>query len=75
MKRNPVLLVMSIFAGLQALSGGAFLLDVFGAKTAGLVVLALAAVQAGVQYWVRGQVTPLADPRDNLGRPMRTGSM
>jgi hypothetical protein len=70
-KRNPVLLAMSLLATLQALTGGAFLVDLFGAKVAAGIVLALAAIQLGVQYWVRGEVTPLSDPRDNFGQALR----
>jgi hypothetical protein len=57
-KRDPVLAVMSTLAALQVLTGGAALGDVLGAKGAGLCILAVAAVQAGLQFYVRGQVTP-----------------
>lgn len=58
MKRNPVLVVMSTLAALQVLVGGAALGDVIGVKAAGLFVLGVAAVQTGVQFYVRGRVTP-----------------
>lgn len=70
MKRNPVLLAMSVLATLQVLAGGAFFADLLGARWAVLISLGVAAVQYGVQYWVRGQVTPLAEPRDDTGRPL-----
>lgn len=60
-RRNPVLLVMSVLAGAQVLTGGATLAEVIGPQVAGLVVLGVAAVQAGVQFYVRGQVTPWDD--------------
>jgi hypothetical protein len=60
-KREPVVLVMSILAGLQVLTGGAALADVFGAQVAGLLILAVAAAQVGLQFYVRGQVTPVED--------------
>jgi methylthioribose-1-phosphate isomerase len=49
---------MSTLAALQVLVGGAALTDTIGAKAAGLFVLAVAALQTGVQFYVRGQVTP-----------------
>jgi hypothetical protein len=61
MTPRPVLTVMSILAGLQILAGGAALGDVVGAKTAGLIVVGIAAIQGGVQFWVQGQVTPMSN--------------
>lgn len=57
-RRSPVLAVMSTLAALQVLVGGAALTDILGAKGAGVAVLAVAAIQTGVQFYVRGQVTP-----------------
>lgn len=68
--RNPVLIVMSILAALQAIAGAANLADLLGDKLAAWFVLLVAAAQIGSAYWVRGQVTPVADPRDNSGRPL-----
>ncbi len=65
---NPVLLVMSLLAGAQVLAAAANLTDLLGAKPAAWIVLGVAAIQTGVQFWVRGEVTPLANPRDNNGR-------
>lgn len=56
--RSPVLAVMSTLAALQVLTGGAALGEVLGAKAAGLCILAVAAAQTGLQFYVRGQVTP-----------------
>lgn len=55
---RPVLTAMSILAGLQILTGGAALGDIIGLKAAGLAILAVAAAQAGIQFYVQGQVTP-----------------
>jgi hypothetical protein len=55
---SPVLLWMSILAALQVLSAGSALADVIPYKVAALLALTVAAAQAGVQFYVRGQVTP-----------------
>lgn len=57
---RPVLVVMSVLAGAQILTGGAALGDVIGVKVAGLAILVVGAVQAGMQFYVQGQVTPTA---------------
>lgn len=67
-KREPVVLVMSILAGLQILTAGTALADVIGVKLAGLLVLATAATQAGVQFYVRGQVTPTVNVAAEVAR-------
>lgn len=61
MKSRPVLITFSILAGMQILTGGAALGDVIGAETAGLIVLAVAAVQGGMSFYVQGTVTPTQD--------------
>ena len=68
MNRNPVLVAMSILAGMQALISAAGFTEALPAQVALWIVLAVAALQAGVQFYVRGEVTPLSDPRDNEGR-------
>ena len=60
-KSRPVLITFSVLAGLQILTAGTALADVIGAQTAGLIVLAVAAVQAGMSFYVQGQVVPLVD--------------
>jgi hypothetical protein len=60
-KSRPVLITFSILAGLQILTAGAALSDVLGDKVAGLVVLAVAAVQAGMSFYVQNQVVPVND--------------
>lgn len=66
-KNEPVLLWMSILAALQVLFGGwsgiQLLADNETLAAFGAVgVLAVAAAQVGVQFYVRGQVTPAPDP-------------
>lgn len=70
--KNPVLLVMSILAGVSAALGLGTLQDLVSPTVLGWILIAQAAATAGVQYWVRGQVTPLADPRDSRGRELVT---
>jgi hypothetical protein len=65
--KQPVLLAMSILAAAQMVTGAAAFADTVGAKVAGLVIAGIAAAQFGIQYWVRGVVTPLVDPRDADG--------
>lgn len=65
--KNPVLLVMSILAGVSAALGLGTLQDLVSPTVLGWILLIQAAATTGVQHWVRGQVTPLADPRDATG--------
>ena len=60
-KPRPVLLVMATLAGLDVLTGGAALGDVIGLKAAGLLILLLAAIKAGMAFFLQGQVVPVAD--------------
>lgn len=62
--REPVVLVMSVLAGLQFLFGGAAGITALSgypivAAIAACGTLATSAVQVGVQFYVRGQVTPM----------------
>ncbi|MFD0558708.1 hypothetical protein FB566_4661 [Stackebrandtia endophytica] len=59
MKREPVLIIMSVLAGLQVFVGGAAFTELVSLRVAGLLALSVAAIQVGVQFYVRGQVTPL----------------
>lgn len=76
-KREPVVLVMSVLAALQIITAGTALADVIGKDLAGLMVLVVAAVQAGVQFYVRGQVTPsvnvAAEQPTEPGAPTQAG--
>ena len=65
--KNRLLLVMSILARVRAALGLGTLQDLVSPTVLGWILLIQAAATAGVQYWVRGQVTPLADPRDATG--------
>jgi hypothetical protein len=63
-KREPVVVVMSILAGLTALvSGAAGVAELQGmgwlVPWIALVGLIVSAATTGVQFWVRGQVTPV----------------
>lgn len=60
-KSRPVLIVFSILAGAQVLTAGSALADIIGAKPAALVVIVIAAIQAGMTFYVQGVVTPARD--------------
>lgn len=57
-QRDPVLVVMSTLAAMQVMVAGSALADVIGKQLAGLLTLMVAAAQVGLQFYVRGQVTP-----------------
>ena len=71
MKKNePVLLAMSILAGLQFLFGGAAASSIIMDLPAVALIcafgsLGVAAAQTGIQFYVRGQVTPVNDAAAN----------
>lgn len=50
---KPVLLWSSVLAGLQVFSGGAVLSDLFDPRWVGLMVLAVASLQAGTLFYQR----------------------
>lgn len=65
-KREPVVVVMSILAGLTAVvSGAAGIAEMQGmgwlVPWIALGGLLVAGATTGVQFWVRGQVTPVED--------------
>jgi hypothetical protein len=68
--RNPVLLVMSILAALDAALGLGCLAELVSPTVLGWLLVIQAAATAGVQFWVRGQVTPMVDPRAHDGRQL-----
>lgn len=70
LKRNPVVWVMSALAGAQALLLAAGFTDVVGAKWSAFGMAFVVALQLVVQVWVRGQVTPVGDPRGPDGAPL-----
>lgn len=64
--REPVLIVMSTLAALTAFFGGAGAITAVQgndtwAAVCGLGALAVAAATTGVQFYVRGQVTPTGE--------------
>jgi len=65
-KREPVVVVMSVLVALQVIAGAAVLGDLIGDQWAGVVVLAVAALQAGMQFYIRGQVSPV-EPSEVVG--------
>lgn len=65
-KNEPVLVAMSILAALQFFFAGATGVSLFTGSdlVAGIMAagsLATAAAQTGIQFYVRGQVTPMSD--------------
>jgi hypothetical protein len=60
-KRQPVVIVFSILAGLQVINGGLMLIDSIDKDIAGLFSLILGAVTAAASVYVRGMVTPWVD--------------
>jgi hypothetical protein len=68
--KNPVLLAMSILAAAQLITNASGLTDVVPAKWVMLGSVVVAAAQFGIQYWVRGVVTPLVAPKDAEGVPL-----
>ena len=70
MKDRPVRLVMSVLAGVNAILGLGTLGDLISPTALAWVILVSAGIQATVQFWVEGQVTPLSNPRDGYGRKL-----
>jgi hypothetical protein len=68
--KNPVLLVMSLLAGLSAALGLGVLQDLVSPTVLGWLLVTQAVVTAAVQYWLKGQVTPVASPRAKDGTPL-----
>lgn len=62
MKKEPVVLWSSILVVLQVIVAGSALTDVLGKNVAALCALIVAALMAGTQFYVRGQVTPTDAP-------------
>lgn len=60
-KSQPVIVTMSVLAGLQFLAAGSALADIIPANIAAFFALAVAATQVGVQFYVKSQVVPLED--------------
>ncbi|GAA4899665.1 hypothetical protein GCM10023223_13470 [Stackebrandtia albiflava] len=62
MKREPVLIIMSVLAALQVFVGGAAFSELVSVRVAGLLALSVAALQVGMQFYVRGRVAPVPAP-------------
>jgi hypothetical protein len=60
-KSKPVLLYLSILAGLDVLTAGAAFGDVVTVKTAGIILLMLAAVKAATAFYLQSLVVPLGN--------------
>jgi hypothetical protein len=60
-KSRPVIVTMSALAAAQAFTATAAFTDAIPAKTAALIVAAVAAIQIGVQFYVQSAVTPAQD--------------
>ena len=56
LKRQPVVIVFSILAGLQVINGGLALVDAFPKDLAAIFSLVLGAVTASASFYVRGMV-------------------
>jgi hypothetical protein len=56
---QPVLIVMSILAGMNVVNAGLGVLHVVSATVVGLLALGTAAVAAGIGFYLRGTVVPL----------------
>lgn len=70
MRNNPVLFVMSFLAGINGVLAVGTLQEVVSVAVFTWIVLISAGLQAAVQFWVKGVVTPLANPRDANGNAL-----
>jgi hypothetical protein len=55
---KPVLVVLSVLAGLNVVNGGLGALDVVPAQVVGLIALGTAAVTTGLMFYLQGVVVP-----------------
>jgi hypothetical protein len=60
-KSRPVVIVFSILAGLQVLTGAAAISDVIGDQLFGMFAILVAAVQVGKTFYVQNSVVPVGD--------------
>lgn len=59
-KSNQLFLtIMSIMSGIQVVAGGVVLIDVIPADVSGILLLIVGAVNAGVMYYMNGQIVSL----------------
>lgn len=57
-KKEPVVIVFAILAGLQVIAAGLGLTDVLSEEAVDVIVLVIAALQAAAAFYVRGMVAP-----------------
>lgn len=55
---RPLIIVHSVLAGLQVVTGGAMVSELFGERVGGYIMLGIGAVQAGVAYYTNATTTP-----------------
>ena len=61
-KSNSLFLaVMSVMAGLQVVAGGVVLIDAIPADLSGILFLVVGAVNAGVMYYLNGNIVSLSN--------------
>ena len=70
MKREGFLIVQSLLAAFQVIVASSVLAEVTSGTAAAIIAMFLGAFQAGATVYFRDQVTPLSDPRDDLGRDL-----
>lgn len=58
---RPVLIALSVAAGVKALLATAAITDLIGAQVAGAILGVLLAVDVGVAFYLQGRVTPVED--------------
>lgn len=68
--REPLRVYNAVLAGWLVLLSGSAFTDLLPMQVVGLLTLSTAAVTTGVTEYLRGRVTPLADPRDVHGVPL-----
>ena len=61
-KSNSLFLsVMSVMAGIQVIAGGVVLIDAIPADVSGILLLIVGAVNAGVMYYLNGDIVSLGN--------------
>lgn len=63
MARNPVLLAMALLGALDAALGLGTLQDLISGTALAWLLIASVALKAAIAVWVKGEVTPMVDPR------------
>jgi hypothetical protein len=58
---RPVLIALSVAAGIKALLSVAVVTELVGAQVAGVVLAALLALDVGVAFYLQGRVVPAED--------------